>query len=319
MPHLLSRLALLPIGLAVLVAASAGCSQTDTKITPGATESSEGEQVQLQPNQQQEQPAEPLTLTLSGPSRCTTTRGQSYGTDEAVYDDEGNYVRSERKFTSHRGVKEFPISWTVSGGTAPYTLTIDGASEDRSGLFTGASGVGMVFCAETTVPTFVNEAGRRGFRARPKIDSGLKTVRALVTDANGRTTEGSIEVYVILRVDGTLDENENDQVLRRGQTYRVTGHLITAPVTHDIYIAGTAEPECPEDLPEDERCEEEWGFGIVGLNAGVNLYRSDFAEASRWPESDGAAGADDSNAALIDDLLDQLVDSVGALPGNSGG
>ncbi len=283
------------------------------------SESSEAEQTQPQSSQQQEQSADPLTLTLTGPSSCQTTRGHSYVAVESVYDDEGNFVRTDRKFTSHRGVKEFAVSWTVGGGTAPFTLTIDGASEDRSGSFTGASGLGKVFCANTSVGSFVDEFGQRVFRAVPMIDSGLKTVRAVVTDANGRTAEASIEVYVILRVDGTLDEHEKPQVLRRGQTYRVAGHLITAPATHDIFVAGTAEPECPEDLPEDERCEEEWGFGIVGLDAGVNLYLSDFAEASRWPESDGAVGADDSDAALVDSLLDELVESVGVPPGNSGG
>ena len=283
----------------------------------GRTESSEGDQIPYLPDQ--EQAAEPLALTLTGPSRCTTTRGQSYGNDEDIYDDEGNYLRTERKFTSHRSVKEFYVSWSTSGGTAPYTLTIDGASADRSGPFTGASGRGQVFCANTTVATFIDEVGNRGFRADPMIDSGPKTVRAVVTDADGRTAETSIDVYVILRVDGTLDAHENDQVLKQGQTYRVAGHLITAPATHDVYIAGTAQPECPESLPEDERCEEEWGFGLVGIEAGVNLYRSDFSEASRWPESDGAVGAQGSSTTFVDSLLDQLVDSVGEQPDSNGG
>ena len=51
-----------------------------------------------------------MTLTLSGPSRCQTTRGQSYGVDEAVYDDEGNYVRTERRFVGHYEVKRFRVS-----------------------------------------------------------------------------------------------------------------------------------------------------------------------------------------------------------------
>ena len=304
---------------AVAVTTVCGARETgvDGQRAGARTESSEGEQARPQPDQGQS--AKPLTLTLTGPSRCTTTRGQSYGIDEDIYDDKGSYLRTERRFTSHRGVKEFQVSWTVSGGTGPYTLTIDGASEDRSGPFTGASGRGQVFCADTPVATFIDDIGNRGFRADPMIDSGTKTVRAVVTDADGRTAETSIDVYVILRVGGTLDAHENDQVLKRGQTYRVAGHLITAPATHDVYIAGTAQPECPESLPEDERCEEEWGFGLVGIEAGVNLYRSDFSEASRWPESDGAVGAQGASTTFVDSLLDQLVGSVGEQPGSNGG
>ena len=313
----LRGLALFAALVAVVIATTA-CGDQGTGLADeqvGArTQSNETEQAQPQPNLEQEQSAEPLTLTLTGPSRCTTKRGQSYGSDEAIYDDEGNYLRTERRFVGHYEVKQFSVSWSVSGGDGPYALTIDGAAEDATGPFTGANGQGMAYCTNTTVPSFVDDAGDRALRANPMIDSGTKTVRAVVTDANGQTAEASIDVYVILRVEGTLDANENDQVLRRGQTYRVAGHLITAPATHDVYIAGTAEPECSESLPEDERCEEEWGFGLVSLEAGVNLYRRDFAEASRWPDRETAAWKDNPNAALIDDLLDQLVDSVGRLP-----
>ncbi len=291
----------------------------DSEEAGARTDTGQDQPVQPQPNQEQEQSAESLTMT--GPSRCTTTRGHSFGNDVDIYDDEGNFLRTERQFHQHSGVKSFQVSWSVSGGTGPYTLTIDGASEDRSGPFSGASGQGLVFCADTTVETFIDEIDNRGFRANPMIDSGWKTVRAVVTDGTGTAAETSINVYVILRVDGTLDANENDQVLKRGQTYRVAGHLITAPATHDLFIGGIAERECAEDSPEGERCEEEWSFGIAGVEAGVNLYRSDFAEASRWhyPDSDGAVGSADSSNTLVEGLLDDFVDSVGVQPGSNGG
>lgn len=308
------------IACAVAVTTVCGAQEIglDGEEVGARTEQSQNGLDQSQPDHEQEQATEALTLTLTGPSRCTTTRGQSYGVDEAVYDDEGNYLRTERRFAGHYEVKQFSVSWSVSGGDGPYALTIDGSTEDESGEFNGANGQGMVYCTNTTVPSFVDEAGDRALRAVPMIDSGTKAVRAVVTDAKGRTAEASIDVYVILRVEGTLDADGNDQVLRRGQTYRVAGHLITAPATHDVYIAGTAEPECPESLSDDERCEEEWGFGLVGLDAGVNLYRSDFVEASRWPDSDGVTGTADPNADVIAGLLDELVDSVGDQPTGGG-
>ncbi len=69
-------------------------------------------------------PAQPLTLTLTGPSTSTTTRGQGYASYESIYDDEGNFLRTEQNFSGHFGIKMFTVSWSVSGGSAPYTLTM---------------------------------------------------------------------------------------------------------------------------------------------------------------------------------------------------
>ena len=314
-PELALLITLLGV-LAVLTACGDQGSGLDGEQVAARTESSEAEQPQ--PTQEQGQSAEPLTLNMIGPSRCTTKPGQSYGRDVAIYDDDGNYLRSERRFVGHYEVKQFSVSWSVGGGDRPYALTIDGATEDESGPFTGAHGQGMVYCTDTTIPSFVDESGDRALRVVPMIDSGTKTVRAVVTDANGQTAEASIDVYVILQVEGTLDVNENDQVLKRGRTYRVAGHLITAPATHDVYIAGTAQPECPRSPAGDERCEEQWGFGLVDFEAGVSLYLTDFAEAGRWPDRETAAWKDNPNATLIDDLLDELVDSVGEQPNAEG-
>ena len=44
-------------------------------------------------------------------------------------------------------MSEIPVEWTVSGGTAPYTLMIDGESEDGSHEYAGASGTASVSCA----------------------------------------------------------------------------------------------------------------------------------------------------------------------------
>ena len=296
--------------LAILTACGDQGAGLDGEQVGARTEQSQSRLDQSQPTLEQEQSAEPLSLTLTGPSRCTTKRGQSYGIDEAIYDDDGNYLRSERRFASHLGVKEFQVSWTVSGGTGPYALTIDGASEDRSGPFTGASGQGKVFCANTTVPSFVDDAGNRGFRANPMIDSGTKTVRAVVTDANGQTAETSIKVYVILSI------SETGAPLSAGETYRVEGHLYTIPLGVQATVGGYEEVVC-----EGANCEDSFN---------INLNGDDFVASMhfgvRWghelPDSryirlkDGARGASEAESRRqeVDRLLDELSDSAGVEP-----
>ena len=301
--------ALLLTALAVLVAA-AGCGTTERELTPTATESSEVGERQPQPDQEQGQSAEPMTLPLSGPSRCQTTRGQSYGVDAAVYDDEGNYVRTERRFVGHYEVKRFRVSWSVSGGTAPYSLTIDGASEDESGPFEGRSGVGGVYCTDTTIGSFIDDAGDRALRDDPMIDSGLKSVRAAVTDADGRTAESEIRVYVIFAT------GDGGTPLSAGETYRIHGHLVTIPDRIAARVGGYEEVAC-----EGVDCENRFGINLEGddfiaaMYFGVSSGR-EFRDSRYIQLKDrGRRGSEaESRRQEIDGLLDALSDSVGKLP-----
>ena len=257
--------------------------------------------------------AETLSLALTAPVKCETERGQGYGRDEAVYDKDGNFVRVERKFVAWYEVREFSVSWSVSGGTAPYALTIDGESRDATGDYAGASGSGRVLCADTTVESFI-DGPTFAFRGDPQVDSGWKTVRAVVNDADGDTAEATVDVYVIL---------VNPRILMRGKTYRVWGRLFTAPATHDLLPSVFVEHECSEVTP-DERCETEIGFAIDadGVRANLMLWESDLAESRRWQIlGDGTivegrnprpAGADGSDT--VDAAFDAAVDSVGKLP-----
>ena len=295
--------ALVPTAVAVSTVCGAQELDLNGERADAGTQAVQGEPPQSQVSEEQEQAAEPLSLTMTGPIRCVTDRGQSYGTDVDIHDDEGNYLRSERRFTSHRGVKQFQVTWSVSGGSGPYRLTIDGASEDRSGPFSGVSGQGMVFCAATDVPSYIDDAGNRGFRADPMIDSGVKTVRAVVTDANGRTTETSIEVYVVL---STLDYT---LVLRGGETYQVRGHLITIPDGVNMRVS---------DYTDGFQ-----RFVIDGTDPQVIVtmrHDGTFEEHRRYVPLDdgqGAAGASSYSESELQEFhaaLDSFADSVGDAP-----
>ena len=299
-----SRAVWLLISLAIAAATLIGCAAQEPVPSP------EAEPPKQEDSEQQADSVEPLALTLTGPSRCTTTRGQSYGLDEDIYDDEGNYLRTELRFHSHRDVSFFLVSWSVSGGSGPYTLMIDGATEDRTGPFTGASGRGQVFCAETTVATFIDDIGNRGFRADPMIDSGWKTVHAVVTDAAGRIDEASIDVYVI------LSTGDHEHLLRGGATYEVFDHLITIPAGINMRIGAASSGSDGGGV---------YTFYIEGTDPLVLIWLEPetFAEIRREVPRDiqgevgGTSSYSDIELQEFHSALDSFANSVGGSP-NSG-
>ena len=179
-------------------------------------------------------PAEPLALTLSAPEVCETLPAQEYAGGRVYQDEEGNW-QVEWTSSGWTGVNEVRVTWTASGGAAPYTLQIDGEPRDVAGAYAGATGTASVSCALRSSGVFfphpLDEEHRR-YRTGPEVDSGLKTIRATVTDGSGATAEASIAVYVILSVGGSGD------ILQSGETYRVLGTLLTVPEGVDHLILG---------------------------------------------------------------------------------
>lgn len=304
--------------VAVFAGREAGVGQRTEAVTEGTEAEPQRRSAEGQVDQQTEprrspetqEDEEALQLTLSASEICETERARNVGGWELRTNDQGARVH-EFVSTGWRVFAETSVSWRVGGGTPPYTLTIDGEPRDAHGAYKGQSGVASVGCADPSVGTFFEEVSRqvgmtRLYRANPDVDSGSKTIRGVVTDANGSTAEASVQVYVILAVD------DDGEVLKRGRTYRVRGHLLTAPANYDVELDGIALSECPENPPPGYRCETEYSFAFVGVDAGLALYASDFAEASRWNRS--VAGASGSTAASIDDAIDDFVDSVGQPP-----
>lgn len=134
----------------------------------------------------------------------------------------------------------------------------------------------------------------------PRVDSGWKTVNAVVTDANGDTATASTEFYVILIV------GRVDHLMRGGETYRVFGRLITAPQGYALTVG--------DHGFEANRTTQ--GFSIVGSGAAIEFDAETFEEVQRWlPEPEG--GVDRAGTGTETDLhqtLDQVADSIGKLP-----
>ena len=166
-------------------------------------------------------PPEPLALTLSAPTICETLPAEAWASGESWQNDDGSW-HIERRLIGWFGAAETAVSWSVEGGTAPYKLMIDGEARDAEGGCRGASGTASVSCALRPGETFIHDGMGRGYRTEPEVDSGLKAIRAVVTDGSGATAEASVAVYVILELGVRAS-------IRAGKTYRVLGTLLTAP------------------------------------------------------------------------------------------
>ncbi len=220
-----------------------------------------------------------MTLSLSAAPTCETGRGLDYA-DQV-------------------GLAKTDVSWSVSGGTAPYTLEIDGEMRGAGRYHRGASGIAPVSCA---------------------LDSGVKTIRASVTDANGATAEAAIDIYVILSVGG------GGEILEPGKTYRFHEHLITIPQGYPVTIGAMEDPDCEGD---DVMCElsiglmiegDDWkGFIRLGIPSGTEIARGIRKKGQEgWLEGQyieaGDRGVMGASSHPGHAAFDQLMSSVGQAP-----
>ncbi len=223
--------------------------------------------------------ASALSLTLSAPDICETDHG----------------------FQGWR-IGETPVTWKVTGGKGPYTLAIDDETRDASGAYMGQTGTASVSCAlHTGEVHYEDEQDEpyRYLRGEYMIDSGVKTIRGMVTDAHDNTAEATLEVYVILW------NGRHEHVMRGGHTYRVFGTLLTIPSGINMRIGDTETADTGHSA---------FQIYVENSDADVWLDLDGFAELSRQvPEILAATNGVDSSTDL-NRLFDELIDSVGNLP-----
>ena len=290
--------------LGVVIGRELGIGQeTGASVTPA-----QSDQSGPTPQQQSEETTA-LTLTLSAPEICETERGRGYAGQVFVYDDDGKAIGTRDISTGWDDVAEIPVRWGVTGGTAPYTLVIDNETRDGDGPYAGASGIASVSCAVTSAEVFYTSYNERRFRGDPEIDSGPKTIRATVTDANGAAAEASVQIYAILVIGGGVYERAGVNVAHRllpGRTYRYDGHLFTIPesitlVASDAWDAdggGSAQVL----LVEGTR------YSIA-----INIHGEEVQRMVRVP-ADAVIGSSPEALSTIDDALDEFFASRGRAP-----
>ena len=259
---------------------------------------------------------EPLTLTLTAETEICETAGafEVWGILLRVDEEDEDKVTEERVTDGWTGVGNAVVRWRVEGGLEPYRLEIDGETlsiNDRA--YGGPVGVARVGCADTTVGRRWGEYSHqraRYYEADPQVDSGWKTVRAVVTDANGNEAEATARFYVLLDLGG----GTTGEIMKRGETYRILGVLMTAPDDYDARVGGRAERECAENDP-DPRCGDTLiDFGLVSADAWIALYEDDGQVHSRRPEADGSGGPAGAAGDDLTAAVDSWVESLGMLP-----
>lgn len=179
------------------------------------TEADSEQQAQSVPSQ--EAPEESLRLSLSAAQQIRETKRarESYGIRfETV--EEGNEIRREVMY-GWAVEGSVVVSWSATGGQAPYTLEIGNESAYRSLAYRGATGGTGISCADTSGGTTF-DYGERPHALDPQFDSGWKTVRPTVTNTNGDAAEATAEFYPILVGPGMYPA-----LLQRHETYRIYG------------------------------------------------------------------------------------------------
>ncbi len=254
-----------------------------------------------------------MTLSLSAAPTCETGRGQGYAGSELRDRADGTTERYS-VFAGYFGIAETDVSWSVSGGTAPYTLEIDGETRDATHSYSGATGTASVSCALDPGETFIDPDDGRGYLSNPpKVDSGVKTIRATVTDADGATAEAALDIYVILNI------SDSETKLDRGKTYRVRGFLMTIPDGVDMVIGDYARAACVGDDCEDH-------FTILASGDGYDAWVSFGARTGKagkrsiWTDERprGADEAPPPTEHQLNRALDDLASSIGQAPQISG-
>lgn len=230
--------------------------QADVREPPAAASPQPDQQLPAPPI---EAPAEPLTLILDPPAVCeTTTPYEAVDIDMGVVDDdeEPRYREGTISDSWWEGPTEVEVSWTITGGAAPYTLTLDDET------FTAEpTGKALVSCALRTGPTSRDEIfGTRRYNSKPLVDSGVKTIAAAVVDAYGTRIEATATMDVIIDIEGS-----DIGVLEGGKTYRVFGTLMTIPKGINMQVGGWISMEC-EEGDRSPLCGETYYLEIVGAN-----------------------------------------------------
>ena len=161
----------------------------------------------------------------------------------------------------------------------------------------------------TAATVFYTPNHERRFHGDPEVDSGAKTIRAVVTDATGATAGASIDIYVILQA------YDSGTPLTAGETYRLNGTLFTIPDGVEAKIGSGEDPYGGETI-----------FNVVlyfagyraiagfGENSGTEIGNRRIEQLSSGNTALHGQKEQDEPEAALASLMDDLVESTGQAP-----
>ena len=165
-----------------------------------------------------------LVLEISVPAYCIADEGSQRGSQRI---DPG----TERVEDIYRrvDVASVPLQWRISGGKAPYTLTVLGTEHG------GATGTTEVSCSKAglnleNLPSHETSV----------VEAGPKTLTIEARDATGDTTTSTATIEIIESAHTASDALEGDY-LEPGRTYSFFGLFIEIPEGTRIAYAGANE------------------------------------------------------------------------------
>ncbi len=182
-----------------------------------------------------------LVVTATAPTYCLTGEGRPVIVTPGTTAAASRTTAPSTTTVGREGVATVDVSYTISGGRGPYTVTIPDATPARAG--TGGTsaaraaapgpGVMAVSCALPGV-NLDNVTATANV-----VEAGPKTIRLKVTDANGATATATVTIQV---AEDAYTTEYNDGIMRAGRSY-VLGDsdawaLITLPAGLDLRFGG---------------------------------------------------------------------------------
>ena len=192
-----------------------------------------------------------LVLEISVPSYCIADEGRQFGGSPFGIDPDTytEIVDPDAEFfeTAYQrdDVETVPLQWRITGGKAPYTLTVAGTRHS------GATGTTEVSCATAGLDLMDLPSHETSV-----VEAGAKTLTIEAADATGDTTTRTATIEIIERAHTAGNEHEGDY-LEPGRTYSHFGLFIEIPEGTRIAYGGAVEADDVYDafteLPEGSR------------------------------------------------------------------
>ena len=178
-----------------------------------------------------------LVLEISVPAYCIADEGSRHGGSPFGIDPDTHteIVDPDAEFfdTAYRrdDVETVPLQWRITGGKAPYTLTVAGTQHS------GAAGTTEVSCAKAGLDLMDLPSHDTSV-----VDAGAKTLTIEAADATGDTTTKTVTIEIIEFADTAGDWHQGDY-LEPGHTYSHFGLFIEIPEGTQIAYRGVVEAD----------------------------------------------------------------------------